>query len=135
MDRQALYAVLDRFLAALRIGKADDVNWAAGALVSENNVMLAIGDGVWGTIQGLGAYDLRFADARTGQVGFFGTVIFLQFRRMEICALRRSLTEQCQHRGQLIQTVDADLRRAKLRVPVDGEHGIRLIVNAQSSGS
>ena len=75
MDRQALYAVLDRFLAALRIGKADDVNWAAGALVSENNVMLAIGDGVWGTIQGLGAYDLRFADTRTGQVGFFGTVI------------------------------------------------------------
>ena len=75
MDRQALYAALDRYLDALRVGDAAQVIWARDARVSENNVMLAIGDGVWGTIQGLGAYELRFADPATGQVGYFGTVI------------------------------------------------------------
>lgn len=75
MDRQGLYAVLDGFLDALRAGDAGAVRWAEGALCSENNVMLPIGYGVWGTIQGLGAYRLRFADPVTGQVGHFGTVI------------------------------------------------------------
>jgi hypothetical protein len=37
--------------------------------------MLEIGDGVWGTIQKLGDYQLRFADTATSQVGYFGTVI------------------------------------------------------------
>lgn len=75
MDRAALYAVLDRFLAALNARDPHALDWAQGARHSENNVMLEIGDGVWGTIDRLGAYQLRFADERTAQVGYFGTVI------------------------------------------------------------
>ena len=75
MDREALYAALDQFLAALNAGDHTQLTWADGAHHSENNVMLAIGDGVWGTIQKLGDYQLRFADTRSGQVGYFGTVI------------------------------------------------------------
>jgi hypothetical protein len=75
MDRTGLYAALDTFLAALDQGDHARLNWAEGAYHSENNVMLAIGDGVWGTIQKLGSYQLRFADVQTGQVGYFGTVI------------------------------------------------------------
>lgn len=75
MDREALYAALDAFLAALDKGDSARVNWAADALFSENNVMLATDDGVWGTVQGLGSYQLRFADTRTRQVGYFGTLI------------------------------------------------------------
>jgi hypothetical protein len=75
MDREALYAALDAFLAALDRGDSASVNWARDARFSENNVMLATDDGVWGTVQGLGAYQLRFADTRTGQVGYFGTLI------------------------------------------------------------
>lgn len=75
MDRAGLYAELDAFLAALNAGDHTRLRWAAGAHHSENNVMLEIGDGVWGTIQKLGDYQLRFADTRTGQVGYFGTVI------------------------------------------------------------
>ena len=75
MDRAGLYAALDAFLAALNAGDHTRLAWAAGAHHSENNVMLEIGDGVWGTIQKLGDYQLRFADTRTGQVGYFGTVI------------------------------------------------------------
>ena len=74
MTRAALYAVLDRYLAALAARDPDQVDWAPAPLTSENNVMLAIGDGLWGTIDRLGDYQLRFADPATGQVGYFGTV-------------------------------------------------------------
>ncbi len=75
MDRAGLYAALDTFLAALNAGDHTRLTWASDAFHSENNVMLEIGDGVWGTIQKLGDYQLRFADVHTGQVGYFGTVI------------------------------------------------------------
>jgi hypothetical protein len=74
LKRQALYAHLDEYLAALASRSPERVRWASGARTSENNVMLHIGDGLWGTITGLGPYRLRFADERTGQAGFFGTV-------------------------------------------------------------
>ena len=75
MDRAGLYAELDKFLAALNVGDHTRLTWDSGAFHSENNVMLEIGDGVWGTIQRLGDYQLRFADVHTRQVGYFGTVI------------------------------------------------------------
>ena len=75
MTRAELYAVLDRFLAALNARDPHSLDWADGANHSENNVMLEIGDGVWGTIDRLGDYQLRFADVKTRQVGYFGTVI------------------------------------------------------------
>ena len=75
MDRSALNGVLDDYLAALGAGSPERVDWAPGARVSENNVMLDVGDGMWGTIERLGDYRLRFADTATGQVGYFGTVI------------------------------------------------------------
>ncbi len=75
MDRAHLYGVLDRYLAALKNGRAQDVAWAIGAKTSENNVMLEPGDGVWATISGLGDYQLKFADPVTGGIGYFGTVI------------------------------------------------------------
>lgn len=75
MIRAELYAVLDRFLAALNARDPHVLDWAPGAYHSENNVMLEIGDGVWGTIDRLGEYQLRFADEQTAQVGYFGTII------------------------------------------------------------
>ena len=36
--------------------------------------MLEVGDGLWGTITGIGSYQLRFADPKTGHVGYFGTI-------------------------------------------------------------
>jgi hypothetical protein len=74
MTRDDLYAVLDDYLAALGKRDAAAVRWADAPLTSENNVMLARDDGLWGTIESLGTYQLRFADVTTGQVGYFGTV-------------------------------------------------------------
>ncbi|HTY92786.1 MAG TPA: hypothetical protein VMC02_02785 [Steroidobacteraceae bacterium] len=73
-DRTCLYQVLDHYLAALKAGDASRAGFAPGARTSENNVMLRPGDGMWGTITALGAYDLRFADPQTGAVGFYGVV-------------------------------------------------------------
>jgi hypothetical protein len=75
MARVELYAVLDRYLAALEARDPARLAWHARAKTSENNVVLDPGDGLWGTITGRGGYDLRFADETTGQVGFFGSVV------------------------------------------------------------
>ena len=72
--RERLYAVLDQYLAALVARDPAKVDWAPMVRSTENNVELVIGDGLWGTITGLGDYDLRFADCKTGQVGLFTTV-------------------------------------------------------------
>lgn len=72
--RDELYAALDRYLDALRSRDAARLDWTRDALVTENNVALEPGDGLWATITGLGPYDLRFADEQTGQVALFTTV-------------------------------------------------------------
>lgn len=75
MDRAQLYDLLDQYLAALGARDPGRLTWAADARMSENNVMLEPGDGVWATIDRIGDYQLRFADPVTGHVGYFGTVI------------------------------------------------------------
>ncbi|HTQ36767.1 MAG TPA: hypothetical protein VMH77_07005 [Steroidobacteraceae bacterium] len=72
--RADLYKVLDSYLAALKTRDPQRVKWAPQVRNTENNVALAVGDGLWGTITALGSYDLRFADTLTGEVGYFGTV-------------------------------------------------------------
>ena len=74
MDRAGLYELLDAYLAALGRRDAKAPRWADAPLTSENNVMLTVGDGLWGTIEAVGTYQLRFADPATGHVGYFGTV-------------------------------------------------------------
>jgi hypothetical protein len=73
-ERQCLYKVLDNYLAALKAKDAGRVRWAAQVRNSENNVMLRPGDGLWGTIGSLDAYEMRFADPQTGHVAVFGVV-------------------------------------------------------------
>ncbi len=73
-DRTCLYQALDQYLAALKAHAPARAPFAPGARTSENNVMLAPGDGMWGTITGLGSYGFRFADPRTGGIGYYGVV-------------------------------------------------------------
>ena len=69
--RNELYAALDHYLQALLAHDPGRLDWATGALTSENNVALEPGDGLWQTVTGQGPYDLRFADEATGQVALF----------------------------------------------------------------
>ncbi len=75
MDRALLNGILDEYLAALGARDPSRLRWSSDLQASENNVMLEPGDGVWGTIERLGEYQLRFADTVSGEVGCFGTVI------------------------------------------------------------
>jgi len=73
-DRQCLYGFLDHYLEALQAKDPSRLPLAKGFRYSENNVVMKIGDGVWGTITGLGDYNLRMADTTNGEVGFYGIV-------------------------------------------------------------
>jgi hypothetical protein len=73
-DRTCLYGFVDQYLEALQHRDATRLPWAQDARYTENNVQLPTGEGVWGTVTGLGSYKLRFADTRNGQVGVFGAI-------------------------------------------------------------
>ena len=75
LSRAALYDALETYLAALGRKDPGAVNWAADPFITENNVRLAADDGLWGTIERMGGYRLMFADEKTRQVGYFGTVV------------------------------------------------------------
>jgi len=73
-SRQCLYQALDLYLQGMLAKDPAQIAWAENVKFTENNVPLRIGDGLWGTITGMGDYDLRVADVAAGQVGFFGVV-------------------------------------------------------------
>lgn len=73
-DRACLYRFVDQYLEALQHRDTTRVLWARNARYTENNVVLPLGDGVWGTATGLGSYQLKFADVSKGQVGVFGAI-------------------------------------------------------------
>lgn len=78
-DRECLFEIADQYLNGLVTQDPSIVPWAEQVKFTENNVPLQIGDGIWGTIQGLGEYKLRVADVGAGQVGFFGVLDEPQF--------------------------------------------------------
>ena len=74
-SREALYAAADEYLAALAAKDTSRLAWADHVVFTENNVQLAIGDGLWNTITAIrGGYDLKCADTEMGQVSWFGIV-------------------------------------------------------------
>jgi len=73
-DRACLYGFIDQYLAALMARDPARLPWAKNVKFTENNVELPVGWGLWRTISGLGAEDLRAADPLTGQVAYYGTV-------------------------------------------------------------
>lgn len=73
-SREELYGVLDAYLAALAARDPSLAPIAPDAFNTENNVALAVGDGLWNTITAKHDYDLRFAEAERGQVAVFTAV-------------------------------------------------------------
>ena len=75
-DRAALYAHADAYLAALKRRDSASLPWADDAVFTENNVQLALDDGLWNTCDAVdGDYDLKIADTETGEVSWIGHVV------------------------------------------------------------
>lgn len=87
-DRECLFERVDLYLEGLVEQDPARVPWAEQVKFTENNVPLRIGDGIWGTIEGLGDYDLRAADVDAGQVAFFGEVIEPDFSSLMAMRLK-----------------------------------------------
>jgi hypothetical protein len=75
LTRSALYAHVEGYLDALVAKEPSRLPWADEVVFTENNVQLAVGDGLWNTVSAVRpTYDLKVADPETGQVAWFGVV-------------------------------------------------------------
>ena len=73
-DRACLSGLLDAYLVALKAHDPRSLPLAPGVRFTENGVPLAVGDGLWNTIDALGDYKLPFIDPEDGQAGLYGVV-------------------------------------------------------------
>jgi hypothetical protein len=73
-DRACLEKVVDQYLAALVAHAPAQAPFSKDVKYTENAQVIAIGDGFWKTVQGLGNYKHYFADPEAGQVAFMGTM-------------------------------------------------------------
>lgn len=73
-NRDELYALAERYLQALVARDAVGLPWAEDAFITENNVVLARGDGCWNTVTAVHPYRLFMAEPEAGQVAVFTAI-------------------------------------------------------------
>ena len=73
-SRACLEALVDQYLAAVVAHDPKRLPLSADVRYTENDQVLEIGDGFWGTATGIGGYRLVVADPASGQVGFLGSM-------------------------------------------------------------
>ncbi len=73
-DRACLIGDLHRYMDALVHHDPSRAPLAKGAVFTENDVILPIGEGLWGSIGGASTAGLELADPSTGQAAWFGLV-------------------------------------------------------------
>ena len=71
-DRKCLEGAVDQVLAALTSRDPARAPLAPNVKYTENDQVLAIGDGLWGTATEVGAYRVTFADPSQNEVAFLG---------------------------------------------------------------
>jgi hypothetical protein len=73
-DRACLHGLTDEYLAALVAHDPARLPTTPGVKFTENTNRMALGDGLWHTIDRLGTFKLYIEDAQTRQAAFYGTV-------------------------------------------------------------
>lgn len=73
-DRACLEGFVNRYLDALAARDPSRVALAENVRFTENTALLKVGEGSWNTFNGVGTYQLLFAEPEAGQVGFIGTM-------------------------------------------------------------
>jgi hypothetical protein len=74
-DRACLGGFVDRYFAALAADDPAAAPLAPDVRFTEDGQRLAVGDGLWNTMRGVGAYRLVVADAAAGQIAVIATVV------------------------------------------------------------
>jgi hypothetical protein len=85
-DRACLEGFVNQYLDAMVAHDPSRLSVAPTLKFTEDDVVLKLGDALWGTASGLGHYKLYFADPQEAQVGFFGSI--LENGRGAVLALR-----------------------------------------------
>ena len=73
-DRQCLLDMLGTYMAALEARSPSALPTAADMVFAENNVVLDLGQGLWGTVTDVDDVGLETADPLTGNAAWFGSV-------------------------------------------------------------
>jgi len=73
-DRSCLEDFVNQYLEALAARDPSRIQFTDDVKFTENTAVLKIGQGTWGTINGLGTYKLYFAEPEAGETGFIGVV-------------------------------------------------------------
>ena len=73
-DRACLRTMLDQYLQAVIKHDPKAAPLIVGFRQTENAVNVALGNGVWKTVTGLGKMQRRYLDAVSGQAGYYGLV-------------------------------------------------------------
>jgi hypothetical protein len=73
-DRACLSSLVDRYLAAVVAHDPHRLPLSADVRYTENDQLLPVGDGFWGTASAVGNYRQVFADPVAGQVSFMGSM-------------------------------------------------------------
>lgn len=73
-DRTCLDGFVDRYLEALVANDPSRLPVTADLQFTEDGQRLSLGDGLWNTATGRGAYKFYMEDVEAGEVGFFGTM-------------------------------------------------------------
>lgn len=73
-DRVCLEGFVNQYLDAMVARNPYSLPLAPKVRFTENEQVIPLGEGIWGTASGLGTYELFVADPQNGQVGFLGTL-------------------------------------------------------------
>jgi hypothetical protein len=73
-DRACLEGFVNQYLDAMVARNPYSLPLASKVKFTENEQVIPLGEGIWGTASGLGTYKLVVADPQSGEVGFLGTV-------------------------------------------------------------
>jgi hypothetical protein len=74
-NRACLESVVNDYLAAVVAHDPKRLPLARDVKYTENDQVMNVGDGFWGTASGIGNYKHYFADPEMGQAAFMGTMI------------------------------------------------------------
>jgi hypothetical protein len=73
-DRTCLEGFVNQYMEALIARNPYSLPLAPKVKFTENEQVIPLGEGIWGTANGLGTYKLYVSDAQSGEAGFLGTL-------------------------------------------------------------